>query len=123
MKGGVKGTNIYCTFLRGSDKINVLRQRKAKMSDNDAFKRKRHNAFITEDLTPLRQLISFKLRQDKDRIAKSWSMDGKIKFLNKGHTDEDKPITIDSPYDLKEAGWSPEEIDDFINQNILSNTA
>ena len=93
------------------------------MSDNDAFKRKRPNAFITEDLTPLRQLISFKLRQDKDRIAKSWSMDGKIKFLKNGHKAEDKPITIDSPYDLKEAEWSTEEIKDFIYQNILNNAA
>ena len=50
-------------------------------------------------------------------------MDGKIKFLKNGYTAEDKPITIDSPYDLKEAGWSTEETNEFTNHNILSNTA
>ena len=120
MKGGMKGSNIYCTFLRGTDKINVLRQRKSKMTENRDFTNKRPNVFITEDLTPLRQLISFKLRHDKDKIAKVWSMDGRIKCLKKGHTEHDKPITIDSPYDLKEVGWSKDDIDNFVKENLLN---
>ena len=122
MKDGRKGTNVYCTFLRGSDKLNILRKRKVNMTDNNEFKRKRPGSFITEDLTPLRQLISYKLRQDKDRISRSWSMDGKIKCMKTGHGEEDKPITIDSPYDLKHVGWTPEEINVFIQQNILKNS-
>ena len=120
MKGGVKGSNIYVTFLRGTDKLNILRQRKTKMSENREFVNKRPNVFIAEDLTPLRQLISFKLRHDKDRIAKVWSMDGRIKCHKKGYTDSDKPITIDSPYDLKEAGWHKDEIDIFVKENLLN---
>ena len=119
MKHGAKGTNIYCTFLKGSDKVNVLKQRKIKMTDSSTFRQKRPNAFITEDLTPLRQFISYKLRHDKARISKTWTMDGKIKCLKAGHQENDKPITIDSPYDLKEVGWSDTEIKAFIHENLL----
>ena len=120
-KGTSKSPHIYCTFFRGSDKINVLRQRKNKMSQNTDFQRKRPNSFVTEDLTPLRQLIAFKLRKDPNRIAKSWSMDGKIKCLKVGHSVTDTPITIETPYDLKKAGWSNDEVQEFIQQNLVNN--
>ena len=120
-KGTSKSPHIYCTFFRGSDKINVLRQRKNKMSQNTDFQRKRPNSFVTEDLTPLRQLIAFKLRKDPNRIAKSWSMDGKIKCLKVGHSDTDTPITIETPYDLTKAGWSNDEVQEFVQQNLVNN--
>ena len=90
------------------------------MTENRDFTNKRPNVFITEDLTPLRQLISIKLRHDKDKIAKVWSMNGRIKCLKKRYTDNDKPTTIDSPYDLKEVGWSKDEIDNFVKENLLN---
>ena len=123
MKGSTKGPHIYCTFFRGSDKVNVLRKKKTNMRENPDFQRKRPNSFITEDLTPLRQLIAFKLRKDTVRIAKSWSMDGKIKCLKVGHTDDDFPITIETPYDLEKTGWSKQEIDYFIQHNLVNNDA
>ena len=89
------------------------------MTDSDDFKRKRPGTFITEDLTPLRQLISYKLRHDV-RIAKCWSTDGKIKCLKAGHTADDKPITIDSPHDLTQAGWTDDEVRQFIQHNLLN---
>ena len=46
-------------------------------------------------------------------------MDGKIKCLKTGQQDGEKPITIDSPYDLSQVGWSKEEIDNFVQQNLL----
>ena len=119
VKDGVKSRNVIVTLLRSNEKLQILRQRKTKMTQNAQFQSKRPNSFITEDLTPLRQLISYKLRQDKERISKSWSMDGKIKCLKTGQQDGEKPITIDSPYDLSQVGWSKEEIDNFVQQNLL----
>lgn len=120
MKGSSKSPHIYCTFFRGSDKINVLRKRKTNMKENNDFQTKRPTSFITEDLTPLRQLIAFKLRKDTNRIAKSWSMDGKIKCLKVGHTTTDIPITIENPYDLTKAGWSNDEVNEFIQQHLAN---
>ena len=65
--------------------------------------------FITEDLTPLRQQMSYELRQDEN-IAHIWSIDGKIKCLKKNYTRSDRPITIDTPHDFKKVGWQPDEI-------------
>ena len=87
LKDGVKSNNVIVTLLRSTDKLKILRQRKTNMADNAEFRNKRPNSFVTEDLTPLRQLISYKLRQDKQRIRISWSMDGKIKCLKTGQED------------------------------------
>ena len=68
--------------------------------------------FIIEDLTPLRNHMSYELRQDPN-IAHVWSIDGKLKCLQKGFTPQDKPITIDTPYDLKKLKWTDEKISVF----------
>ena len=65
--------------------------------------------FITEDLTPLRQQMSYELRQDEN-IAHVWSIDGKIKCLKKNYTRSDRPITIDTLHDFKKVGWQPDKI-------------
>ena len=119
MKNGIKGNNVLFTLVRNTDKIKLLRQRKTKMTDNAEFRTKRPHSFITEDLTPLRQLIAYKLRQDKTRIKKSWSIDGKIKVLKVTQSENDKPVTIDSPFDLSEVGWTSDEIKQFNRDNLL----
>ena len=48
-------------------------------------------------------------------------MDGKIKCLKVGHSDTDTPITIETPYDLTKAGWSNDEVQEFIQQNLVNN--
>ena len=90
------------------------------MTDNEEFQRKRSNSFITEDLTPLRQLISYRLRQDKQKIKKCWSIDGKIKCILQGQGD-DKPISINTPYDLTKVGWQSSDVKKFIRENMLKN--
>ena len=75
---------------------------------------------MTEDLTPLRQHMAYRLRKD-DKIAVTWSIDGRIKCLLKDFKKEDKPTTIDTPYDLGKVGWSKEEIDEFIKTNLTKN--
>ena len=67
----------------------------------------------------MRQHIAYKLRQDKANISKSWSIDGRIKCLKVGSTSTDKPITIDSPYDLRKLNWGPERIDEIIKEHLL----
>ena len=118
-KNGIRGTTVICRLRYSFDRIKLLKQRKNKMRDNGSFQRKHPDVFITEDLTPMRQHIAYKLRQSKDKIAKSWSIDGKIKCLKIGHADADKPITIDSPYDLRKIDWSTEQINEIINEHLL----
>ena len=72
-------------------------------------------------LTPLRQLIAYKLRQDKANIKKSWSIDGKIKCIMQGQGDTDTPITINTPYDLVKVGWESNDVKKFIRENMLKN--
>ena len=118
-KNGLRSRTVICRLRYSSDRIRLLKQRKSKMKDNRPFQIKHPHVFITEDLTPMRQHIAYKLRQSKDKIAKSWSIDGKIKCLKIGHADADKPITIDSPYDLRKIDWSTEQINEIINEHLL----
>ncbi|CAL4078670.1 unnamed protein product, partial [Meganyctiphanes norvegica] len=84
---------------------NILRQQKSLMRQNTTFKAAHPDVFMTEDLTPLRQCISYKLRID-DNIEKCWSIDGRIKCVKVGQPEAEKPITIDTPHDLSKVGWT-----------------
>ena len=86
------------------------------MRENTAFQAKNLKGFMTEDLTPLRQHLAFKLRKD-DTIKTSWSIDGRLKFIKK--VGDGKPVTIDSPYDLSKLGYSKEAIEAIINQSLF----
>ena len=97
---------------------SILREQKLKMRENLRFQGKHKKVFMTEDLTPIRQHISFKLRKDT-AIAKVWSIDGRIKCLKDGFSETDRPITIDSPYDLKKLGWNEPKIMEVINANLI----
>lgn len=116
---GLKKKTIVCKLKNGFERIRLLKQRKTQMRDNNQFQQKWREVFITEDLTPLRQLMSFKLRHDKARIEKAWSMDGKIKCIKKGQDENSKPITIDSPYDLSQVGWTQDEISSLIKDTLI----
>ena len=74
---------------------------------------------MTEDLTPLRQHMAYKLRTDEN-IAVSWSIDGRLKCLKTGFKKEDKPIIIDTPYDLSKVGYSTEDIQAIIKQSLYN---
>ena len=119
MKEGRPGSNIYVSFLRGFDRLKILRQRKTKMTENPEFQRKRQGSFITEDLTPFRQLIAYRLRQDKQRVKKSWTIDGKLKCILVGQDDNFTPISINNPYDLIKVGWETSDVKKFIRENLL----
>ena len=90
-------------MTRRYDRNRILRQKKKQMKDNVTFQTKYPKVFMTEDLTPLRQHMAFKLRKDEN-IAISWSIDGRLKCLKNNFKKEDKPITINVPADLGKIG-------------------
>ena len=47
---------------------------------NAAFKTNYPNAFIVEQLTPLRSKVAYMLRNDEN-VEKTWTINGKIKVI------------------------------------------
>ena len=115
----VKTKPITFKLTRRYDRNRILRLKKIQMKDNAEFQQLHKNAFMTEDLTPLRQHMAYKLRTDEN-IAVSWSIDGRLKCLKKGYKEGDKPIIIDTPHDLGKIGYSSEEIHAIIKQSLYN---
>ena len=93
-------------------RTRIIRKRKV-MRDNEQFKRAYPGAFIVEHLTPLRSKVAYKLRHD-DNIAKTWTIDGRIKVVKMGASEDTEPTTIDSLTQLKSIGWTDENIEDLV---------
>ena len=93
-------------------RTRVIRKRKA-MRDSEAFKQAYPGAFIVEHLTPLRSKVAYKLRHDRN-IAKTWTIDGRIKVIKVEANENDDPITIDSLSQLKLIGWSDDMIEELV---------
>ena len=91
---------------------NKLMRMKRDMRENQDFKSTYPNVFMVEHLTPMRSKVAYKLRQDPN-IEKCWTIDGKIKVVKVGASDQDRPITIDSLADLKDLGWHQNDIDEL----------
>ena len=102
---------IIVKWARRDVRNRIMFNKKA-IKDHQNTKQNAPDLFIVEDLTPLRNHISYQLRQD-DNIAHVWSIDGKIKCLKKGFQPQDKPITIDTPFDLQKLNWSSDKIQTF----------
>ena len=83
------------------------------MRESTEFKQSYPDAFMVEHLTPLRGKVAYLLRKDPT-IAKSWSIDGRLKIFKQGFSTTDKPINITSLQDLTKLGWSQDRIDDLI---------
>ena len=87
------------------------------MRESNEFKESYPDVFMVEHLTPLRGKVAYQLRKD-DTIAKSWSIDGRLKVLKVGYSESDKPINITSLQDLTKLDWSQDRIDDLIMNRI-----
>ena len=109
---------ITFKLTRRYDRNRILRLKKTNMRENSDFQTKHKEAFMTEDLTPLRQHMAFKLRTDPN-VAISWSIDGRLKCFKNGYKKGDTPITIDSPFDLGKLGYSDEDIHTIIKQSLF----
>ena len=83
------------------------------MRESTTFKDNNPDGFMVEHLTPLRGKVAYLLCKDSN-IAKSWSIDGRLKVFKTGYTESDKPINITSLNDLTKLDWSQERIDNLI---------
>ena len=101
---------LKCDLRNTRNKL--IRQKKA-LRENQDFKRKYPDAFIVEHLTPMRSKVAYMLRND-DTIAKTWTIDGRIKVVKSDALPTDKPITIDSLMQLTKLGWSMKKIENLI---------
>ena len=110
---------LICKFSRRDVRNNVIRC-KNQMRDSADFKEKYPEGFMVEHLTPLRGKAAYLLRQDTTNIAKSWSIDGRLKVFKTGYKDTDTPISITSLQDLTKLGWSQGRIDDLILKKDLT---
>ena len=103
---------LICKFGRRDVRNNVIRC-KRQMRESTTFKDSNPDGFMVEHLTPLRGKVAYLLCKDSN-IAKSWSIDGRLKVFKTGYTESDKPINITSLNDLTKLGWSQDRIDNLI---------
>ena len=107
---GPKNIIIKCALQDVKDK--VMRNKKL-LRSNEAFQKDYPEAFIVEQLTPLRSKVAFLLRQDTN-VDKVWSINGRIKVVLAG-AGNDRPKTIDSLAQLKLVpGWTEERIEKLV---------
>ena len=97
------------------DVRNMIMRHKKVMRENATFKTEYPNAFIVEQLTPLRSKVAYKLRNDAT-IEKCWTIDGRIKVKKVGAESKSAPTTIDSLAQLTKIGWTQEMVDALILQ-------
>ena len=108
---GPKNLLIKCSLQDVKDR--VMRNKKVLRACED-FQKEYPDAFIVEQLTPLRSKVAYMLRQD-DKIAKTWTINGRIKYILAGAADNEKPKTIDSLTQLKLVpGWDEEKIEKLV---------
>ena len=106
---------IIVKMLKRSSRNSIMRQQKTNMRENAEFQSTYNKVFITEDLTKLRQYISYKLRIDKEKIDKTWSINGTTKCtLKENPTDI---VTIDTPFDLKRINWTDKQIRELLREH------
>ena len=108
---GPKNLLIKCSLQDVKDR--VMRNKKILRACED-FKKEYPDAFIVEQLTPLRSKVAYMLRQD-EKIAKTWTIGGRIKFILAGANAQEKPRTIDSLSQLKLVpGWDEARIEKLV---------
>ena len=108
---GPKNIMVKCDLHNTKDR--VMRNKKI-LRTNAAFKEAHPNAFIVEQLTPLRSKVAYMLRHDA-LVEKSWTINGRIKVVLVGAEGNAKPKSIDSLSQLKQVmKWSDEKIEKLV---------
>ena len=109
-RAGPKNIIIKCALQDVKDKI--MRNKKI-LRGNEAFQKDYPEAFIVEQLTPLRSKVAYMLRQDTN-VDKVWTINGRIKVVLAG-AGTDRPKTIDSLAQLKLVpGWTEDKIEKLV---------
>ena len=110
-RSGPKNILIKCGLHNTKDRI--MRNKKV-LRLNEAFQKEYPEAFIVEQLTPLRSKVAYMLRQDAS-VAKTWTINGRIKVVLKDAATTERPKTIDSLAQLKQVmKWSEEKIEKLV---------
>ena len=108
---GPKNIMVKCNLHNTKDR--VMRNKKT-MRTHENFKRAFPNAFIVEQLTPLRSKVAYMLRNDAS-VEKSWTINGRIKVTFVGSDSNTKPKSIDSLSQLKQVmQWSDDKIEKLV---------
>ena len=108
---GPKNIMVKCDLHNTKDR--VMRNKKI-LRTNTAFKEAHPNAFIVEQLTPLRSKVAYMLRNDAS-VEKSWTINGRIKVVLVGSEGNAKPKSIDSLSQLKQVmKWSDDKIEQLV---------
>lgn len=120
-ESAVKHPAIICKFVKRETRNRVIRaKRQMTLRPNNPYP----DAFICEDVTPLRSRIMYQLRnKDEKKAFKSiWSIDGRIYCRTPEQAEkaaearrkkqpEPKATVINNPSDLLNLGWSEAEIE------------
>ena len=116
---------IICKFVHRSTRNRVIRAKKqlAVRPNNP-----NPDAFICEDVTPLRSRIMYQLRNrdDKKAFKHVWSIDGRIYCRTPEQAEqaaearrrkqpEPRASVVNNPSDLLKLGWTQQEIEDIMN--------
>ena len=105
---------IIVRFVSRTPRLKVIRKKKD-LTTKPVCKRKYPDAFITDDTTPLRSAILYRLRQAKPEIQSSWSIDGRIYVKKQGESNEVKPHVINTPDDLvQKLNWSQQTVEELM---------
>ena len=116
----IKHPTIICKFTRRETRNRVIRAKKQlTVRQNCPYP----DAFICEDVTPLRSRIMYQLRnrEDKKKFQNVWSIDGRIYCrtpeqakqaaeARQRKQTEPKATVVNNPSDLLKLGWSREEV-------------
>ena len=92
---------IIVRFVNRKKRTEVMRNKKS-LKTKEAYSK----IFINDDLTPLRTKL-LKYVKTLHKVEKAWTIGGKIFCEMKkipGHTDNTKPVTVESPDDLFKLG-------------------
>ena len=107
---------IIVKMQKRSSRNFIMRNQKTNMRENTEFQSAYNKVFITEDLTKLRQHIAYTLRINKEKVAKTWSINGIIKCTMKSNPTE--IVSIDSPFDLKRIDYTDSQIHKILSENL-----
>lgn len=97
-----KRKTIIAKFVRRDTKTEIMKKK-------NELKTKDPKIHVTEDLTRARHLILREIRDDPN-IVRAFTRDGNIRCVIKDGYGNEKTVTIKTPDDMKEIGWSDDDI-------------
>ena len=105
--------NILIKTGLHNTKDRIMRNKKLLRLNKD-FQKAYPDAYIVEQLTPLRSKVAYMLRHD-DTVENAWTINGRIRVTFKGADENTKPKSIDSLSQLKQVmKWTDEQLEKLV---------